>query len=110
MSRLTRYAKFSTPHDGIVKHAIILAGGLGIRLRRVLRKVPKPMAPVNGVPFLEHLMDYWVCQGINKFTLSVGYKHEIIVQHFGENFRNTAVGYAIETSHPALAADYYWLW
>lgn len=37
--------------------AVILAGGRGTRLRSVVQDVPKPMAPVNGRPFLEHLID-----------------------------------------------------
>jgi D-glycero-alpha-D-manno-heptose 1-phosphate guanylyltransferase len=38
--------------------AIILAGGLGTRLRAVVPDLPKPMAPIHGRPFLEHQMDY----------------------------------------------------
>ena len=40
--------------------AVILAGGLGTRLRSVVSSVPKPMASIRGRPFLEHLMDYWI--------------------------------------------------
>jgi D-glycero-alpha-D-manno-heptose 1-phosphate guanylyltransferase len=76
--------------------AIILAGGLGNRLRPVVSDVPKPMAPVNGRPFLEHLLDYWGEQGVKRFILSVGYKHEAIIGYFGYRYQNADIAYAIE--------------
>ncbi len=79
-----------------VDSAIILAGGLGTRLRGVVPEFPKPMAPVNGRPFLEHQMDYWRGQGIRRFILSVGYRGEMIMAHFGGSFRGAAVEYAVE--------------
>lgn len=76
--------------------AVILAGGLGTRLRSAVPDLPKPMAPVAGRPFLEHLLDYWIAQGINRFVLSVGYRHEIIVDHFGVAYKAAELLYAIE--------------
>lgn len=76
--------------------AIILAGGLGTRLRETVPDLPKPMAPVNGRPFLEHQMDYWLGQGVRRFILSVGYRREAIMDHFGAEYRGAAVDYAIE--------------
>ena len=78
--------------------AVILAGGLGTRLREAVPDVPKPMAPVRGRPFLEHQMDYWVGQGIDRFILSVGYRHEIISEHFGSNYRGADVEYVVENT------------
>lgn len=74
----------------------MLAGGLGTRLRQAVPDLPKPMAPVNGRPFLEHLLDYWIGQGIDRFVLSVGYKHEVVERHFGNRYRGANIGYAIE--------------
>lgn len=76
--------------------AIILAGGLGTRLRNVVADVPKPLAPIRGRPFLEYLLDYWLGQGVNEFILSVGYKHELIQSRVGHTYRGAAVRYAIE--------------
>ncbi len=76
--------------------AIVLAGGLGTRLRAAVPDLPKPMAPVNGRPFLERLLDYWVAQGVTRLILSVGYKHEAVSAHFGPAFRGVPVGYAVE--------------
>lgn len=76
--------------------AIILAGGLGTRLRTIVPDVPKPMAPINSRPFLEYQMDYWIDQGIERFILSVGYKHNSIVDYFGHHYRNVQIDYVIE--------------
>lgn len=77
--------------------AIVLAGGLGTRLRAAVPDLPKPMAPVNGRPFLERLLDYWIAQGVTRFILSTGYRHEAITAHFGAAYRGTAISYAVES-------------
>lgn len=76
--------------------ALILAGGLGTRLREAVPDLPKPMAPIRNRPFLEHQMDYWIGQGVTRFILSVGYKHELIEAHFGKSYRQCPVVYARE--------------
>lgn len=76
--------------------AIILAGGLGTRLRSEVPNLPKPMAPISGRPFLEHQMDFWIRQGITDFILSVGYKKEVIIEHFGYSYNGATVRYAPE--------------
>ena len=76
--------------------AIILAGGSGTRLRGTIGELPKPLAPVRGRPFLEYLLDYWIGQGVTRFILSVGYKHEQITAHFGPAFHGAAIRYAVE--------------
>ncbi len=76
--------------------AIILAGGLGTRLRSVVPDLPKPMAPISKRPFLEHLLDYWIKQGVGHFVLSVCYRHEIIVGHFGNRYKDAELDYVIE--------------
>jgi D-glycero-alpha-D-manno-heptose 1-phosphate guanylyltransferase len=79
-----------------VTSAIILAGGLGTRLRSAVPDLPKPMAPVAGRPFLAYQLDYWIGQGVDRFVLSVGYRHEAIVGHFGASYRGVAIDYSIE--------------
>ena len=79
-----------------VRVAIILAGGLGTRLRGTVPGLPKPMAPIRNRPFLEHQMDYWIKQGINRFILSVGYLKELIIEHFGNTYKGIPIEYAIE--------------
>ena len=78
--------------------AIVLAGGLGTRLREAVPDVPKPMAPIEGRPFLEYQIDYWLGQGVSRFILSVGYRAEVIMEHFGNTYRNVRIDYAVESS------------
>ncbi len=79
-----------------VTTAIVLAGGLGSRLRAVVPDVPKPMAPINDRPFLEYLLDYWLGQGVDRFILSVGYKRDVIETHFNGRYKDAEVVYAVE--------------
>ena len=76
--------------------AIILAGGLGTRLRSAVPDLPKPMAPIAGRPFLAYQLDYWIGQGVDRFVLSVGYRHEAIVGYFGASYRGVGLEYSVE--------------
>tara|TARA_Y100000780_G_C13674397_1_gene413684 strand:+ start:482 stop:1225 length:744 start_codon:yes stop_codon:yes gene_type:complete len=53
---------------------IILAGGLGTRLRSVVSDVPKPLAPIQGIPYLAYMLTALYAKGLREFVLSVGYK------------------------------------
>ncbi len=79
-----------------VDEAIVLAGGLGTRLRTIIQEVPKPMAPIGKKPFLAYLLSYLSGQGIQHVILSVGYKYEYIQQYFGYQYNNLTIDYAIE--------------
>jgi len=76
--------------------AIVLAGGLGTRLRKSVTDVPKPMAPISQRPFLEYLLNYWIGQGVDRFICSVGYKWKIIQNYFGSSYNGAAIEYSIE--------------
>jgi D-glycero-alpha-D-manno-heptose 1-phosphate guanylyltransferase len=77
--------------------AIVLAGGLGTRLRSVVDDVPKPMALVQGRPFLAFVLDQLVETGFHTAILAVGYRHEAIRSYFGENYRGLALLYSVES-------------
>jgi len=57
---------------------IVLAGGLGTRLRAVLPDLPKPLAPVAGKPFLGYLLAYLGREGLKRLVFALGYKAEAI--------------------------------
>ena len=65
-----------------IKQAVILAGGLGSRLRPITLKTPKPMVRIIGKPFLYHLIMQCKKNGINNFLILCGYKHEKIKNYF----------------------------
>lgn len=70
-----------------IRQAVILAGGQGKRLRPLTYKIPKPMVPVNGRPFLEHLIDLLKKNGIEEVLFLLGYLPEKIIKHFGDGSR-----------------------
>lgn len=76
--------------------AIILAGGLGTRLRAVVSNVPKPMAPIMGIPFLEYIFRYLKKNNINKVVLSVCYKRDTIIKYFSDTFFDISIKYSVE--------------
>jgi D-glycero-alpha-D-manno-heptose 1-phosphate guanylyltransferase len=76
--------------------AIILAGGLGTRLSKVVPNIPKPMAPIAGKPFLEILLTKLTQKGFNRVILSLGYKAEMIINHFGNKFGGVNLEYVRE--------------
>ena len=82
----------------MISTAIVLAGGLGTRLKGVLKGLPKPMAPIRNRPFLEYQMDFWIDQGISRFFLSVGYLNQTISSHFGDSYRSVEINYVQENT------------
>ncbi len=79
-----------------MKEAIILAGGLGTRLRSAVPDLPKCMASVNGKPFIGYVIDYLKGQGVEKFILSLGYKSESIINYISADYPTLQVQFAIE--------------
>ena len=76
--------------------AVILAGGMGKRLRKIVKDVPKPMAPVNNKPFLFYLL-HWISKyPVEKVIISVGYKAGSIRDYFGDSFENIPLVYETE--------------
>lgn len=80
-----------------MREAIILAGGLGTRLRSAVPNLPKPMAPVAGRPFLELLLGSLRSKGFDRAVLSLGYMSEAVVDYFGSRYRGLELDYAIES-------------
>ena len=69
------------PSERLPITALVLAGGMGTRLRPVVSDRPKPMALVNGVPFVEILIDSLAEKGIREFVLLVGSMSDIFEQY-----------------------------
>ena len=76
---------------------IILSGGLGKRLRSIVKDIPKTMAKVNERPFLEHTLKYISQFDVQNVILAVGYKREYIKKYFKEKFLNMNIIYSEET-------------
>lgn len=82
----------------MLTEAIILAGGFGTRLQTVVSDVPKPMAPVNGNPFLNYILKYLKFYGVRKAVLSTGYLSEKILNYYGNNHLGLDLAYTKEES------------
>ncbi len=80
----------------MMTEAIILAGGLGTRLRSKVVALPKSMAPINNIPFLAYQMSYLSQYGIQKVYLAVGYLSETIVEYFGNQYKDIQITYVYE--------------
>lgn len=79
--------------------ALILAGGLGTRLRTVVNDRPKPMADVLGKPFLWYQLEYLRRFGMTDIVLSVGYLAEQVISYFGSGERfGLRIEYVVETA------------
>lgn len=80
----------------MIREAIILAGGLGTRLREAVPDLPKCMAPVAGKPFLFYVINQLRSQGIERFIFALGFRHESIEAYLEESFPTLSYTTVIE--------------
>ncbi|MEN8929107.1 MAG: HAD-IIIA family hydrolase [Flavobacteriales bacterium] len=80
----------------MIQEAIILAGGLGTRLRTEVAELPKSMAPINGIPFLKYQLNYLADYKIKTVHLAVGYLSEVITDYFGDSYNGMDINYSLE--------------
>ncbi|HEX9652941.1 MAG TPA: nucleotidyltransferase family protein [bacterium] len=76
--------------------AIVLAGGLGTRLRSKVADRPKVMAEINKQPFLSYLLNYLSSNHVKRVVLATGYLHEQIEQFYGGKFKGLQIDYSVE--------------
>src|SRR3989338_6709015 len=67
-----------------ITQAVILAGGQGTRLRPLTDNMPKPMVPVGGRPFVEHLIDLFKRNGIREVVFLLGHLPDKVIEYFGD--------------------------
>ncbi len=80
---------------------VILAGGLGTRLREETEFRPKPMVPIGGKPMLWHIMKIYAHFGFYRFIICLGYKGEMIKNYF-LNYRLEGMDFSINTKTGAI--------
>ncbi len=78
--------------------AVILAGGLGTRLRPAVADLPKPLAPVRGRPFIGYLIDRLAAWGLRRAVICSGYKGDIVEGHLGDRYSGVDLVYSREDS------------
>jgi dTDP-glucose pyrophosphorylase len=72
------------PDEVLPLNAVIMAGGVGARLRPLTEELPKPMLPVGGRPLLELIVQSLRQAGIRRVNVTTHYKPEAIKDHFGD--------------------------
>jgi NDP-sugar pyrophosphorylase family protein len=78
---------------------VILAGGLGTRLRTIASSIPKALVPVAGRPFVEYQLEMFRAQNLNQILFCTGYLGEMIEGHIGEGSEfGVSVSYSREAS------------
>ena len=80
----------------MLQSAIILAGGKGTRLQSLVSDLPKPMAEVNGRPFLNYQLAYLRHYGIERVYLSIGHLANNITDYYGSKFEDIEIVYCRE--------------
>jgi dTDP-glucose pyrophosphorylase len=90
--------EFTAPHER-ENIMVIMAGGMGLRMRPQTEKCPKPLLKVAGKPILEHIIERAKSEGFNKFIIAVHYLGEMIEDYLGcgENL-GVQIGYLREQS------------
>lgn len=63
---------------------VLMAGGLGTRLRPLTETCPKPLLQIGGKPILEIILENFKSQGFRRFAIAVNYMAEMIEDHFGD--------------------------
>lgn len=87
-------------NDVKLKEAIVLAGGLGTRLRSAVPDLPKCMAPVGGRPFIAYVTDHFRKAGIERFIFALGYMSAAFDDLFRAYFPGG--GYAVSVEEQPL--------
>lgn len=80
--------------------AVILAGGLGTRVRPYTFTVPKPLLPLGDRALLDHLIEHLVANDIRDITLSLGYQAQLVRAYFGDGSRHGVRISYVEESRP----------
>jgi len=75
---------------------LLLAGGLGTRLRSEIPDLPKVLAPINGTPFLHYIIESYQKQGVVDMVFLLGYKSEMIIEYLEKSFPQLKKHYIIE--------------
>lgn len=90
-----------TPRDTRV---VLMAGGLGTRLRPLTETVPKPMLTVGGKPLLEQIIAVFAEQGFTRISISVNYKREMVQDYFGDGSKfGVDIDYIVEEQRMGTA-------
>ncbi|MDH6256025.1 nucleotidyltransferase family protein [Aurantimicrobium minutum] len=99
-------AKSQESSGRIPNVAIIMAGGLGKRMKAHTAEIPKPLLRVGNSTLIDHVIEQCIAAGIRKFYISVNYLKEQIIDHLGDgSHRNIEIKYLIENQRLGTAGS-----
>lgn len=78
---------------------IILAAGIGSRLKPYTKKDPKPLVKVNDIPILHNTIENLITRDINNITIVLGYNHQVITNYLEEHFKHVKFKYIINEKY-----------
>jgi len=83
-----RLISLDTLHDVYARNqdnvVVLMAGGLGSRLRPITNTCPKPLINIGSKPILETILENFILYGFHRFYISVNYKAEMFYDYFGD--------------------------
>lgn len=94
--RNNKFKNYRISSSSLNAQVIIMAGGLGTRLRPFSSIIPKPLIPIEGKPIIEHIMDKFIQNDFKKFTISVNINQKIIKAFFKTNKTKYELNYISE--------------
>lgn len=83
--------------------AVVLAAGEGTRLRPLTTEKPKGMVEVDGKPILTHCFEQLAELDVSELLVVVGYKKEVIIEHYDDDFRGIPITYTHQREQAGLA-------
>lgn len=90
--------------DQRTNRVILMAGGLGSRLKPLTDDCPKPLLKVGGKPVLETILENFISYGLSKFILTVNYKADMLVEYFGDGSKwGVEIDYVFEEKRMGTA-------
>lgn len=79
-----------------IRTAVILAGGLGTRLRPLTYEIPKALIPIQGKPLTDHVIGLLKNAGVKKLYLSIGHKADQIISYYKANSQGIEIDFLVE--------------
>lgn len=99
----------SKPDRGIFMQAIILAAGIGKRLRPYTDRTPKCLVPVNGIPIIVNSLDRLAEQKVSRVVIVIGYLGNLVVDRIGHEWKGMKIEY-VQNDLYATTNNIYSLW
>ena len=97
--KVDRWNPTPNKHPEMIRKAVILAAGVGNRLRPFTNKLPKCLAQVAGVPILDNTLTHLASLGTEEIAIVVGHHKEVIIERFGSSYLGMSMTYVVSEEY-----------